>query len=67
MIDEVELEQVLDRLTHYMTTKKDVKEIMNEIDRDDTGTIDVMEYMAVRQHVITRFIFIFFRNIRING
>lgn len=47
MIDEVELEQVLDKLTHYMTTKKEVKEIMNEVDNDDTGTIDLMEYMAV--------------------
>ena len=46
-IDENELEIVLEQQGHYMTTKKEVREIMKDIDKDNTGTIDLMEYMAV--------------------
>ncbi|XP_039254830.2 uncharacterized protein LOC120331755 [Styela clava] len=53
-IDEDELEKLIEKQGHYMTTKKEVREIMKEFDKDVSGGIDLMEYMAVMERIQQR-------------
>jgi len=54
-IDEKELESVLQKQGHIYTNNE-IKEIMNHIDLDNTGTVDMMEYLTVSVFEITKFL-----------
>ncbi|XP_002130400.2 uncharacterized protein LOC100178497 [Ciona intestinalis] len=52
-IDCEELEALLTKQGH-LYTNKELKDIMGQIDVDNTGTIDIMEYLAVMERVQQR-------------